>query len=342
MRAALCLSVLAVGAVHGLRTPPIGRSYTTITRVAVSPRVRPLLLNAPTGADGAANNSPDPVQVDAVASTAPESRRRSVGRPLLIAAALIALTPFYARHALSGAKGLWAAYEAAALARPIITKSATSGVAYFLGDAIAQIQSSRDKSTTSSGGSMPWWRRIERGRIGSATVAGAASHGPQLHYWTVLMEASGLPLAAKVALDQTVFSLYLNAAFCVSTELMQRRPLRAALSKARAAAWPCLSAGWKFWPFAHALTYSVVPLHLRVLWVDVLEVAWVAILSSTVARSKAKAMDECAVAEEVCELPSSACPDPLVCDLDDQLPEGEEPKGVVTPSLVTPSSPIAS
>ena len=32
--------------------------------------------------------------------------------------------------------------------------------------------------------------------------------------------------------------------------------------------------------------YSVVPLHLRVLWVDVLEVVWVAILSTAVASSK--------------------------------------------------------
>ena len=34
---------------------------------------------------------------------------------------------------------------------------------------------------------------------------------------------------------------------------------------------------------SHALTYSVVPLPLRVLWVDVLEIVWVAILSTAVA-----------------------------------------------------------
>ena len=71
----------------------------------------------------------------------------------------------------------------------------------------------------------------------------------------------------------------------------------ARMGMARAAARPCLVAGWKFWPFAHALTYSVVPLHLRVLWVDVLEVAWVAILSKTVARSKASASASAAAAE---------------------------------------------
>ena len=37
-----------------------------------------------------------------------------------------------------GALGAYHAYEAAAIARPLVTKAATSGVAYFLGDAIAQ------------------------------------------------------------------------------------------------------------------------------------------------------------------------------------------------------------
>ena len=32
----------------------------------------------------------------------------------------------------------------------------------------------------------------------------------------------------------------------------------------------------------HVITYSVVPVHLRVLWIDVVEVAWVAILSACV------------------------------------------------------------
>ena len=49
--------------------------------------------------------------------------------------------------------------------------------------------------------------------------------------------------------------------------------------------WPSLTASWRFWPAAHALTYSVIPLHLRVLWVDVLEVVWVAILAKCVSRA---------------------------------------------------------
>ena len=94
---------------------------------------------------------------------------RRVGKPLLL------LGVFSAIASLPSARGrfwgLYHAYEAAAIARPLITKSATSGVAYLLGDTIAQRRSAAGP--------------ISRGRLTRATIAGAVSHGPQLHYWTV-------------------------------------------------------------------------------------------------------------------------------------------------------------
>lgn len=174
--------------------------------------------------------------------------------------------PLLCQRALAAYHG----YERAAISLPLLTKSATSGVAYLLGDAIAQVASRTP---------------LDRGRVVRAMIAGAVSHGPQLHYWTLLLDRLPINLPTKIALDQTIFSLYLNGVFCVMTEAMQRRPLGLALRKARAAAWPCLSAGWRFWPAVHALTFTVIPFHLRVLWVDMLEVAWVSILSTNVARS---------------------------------------------------------
>jgi len=227
---------------------------------------------------------------------------RRVGKPLLL------LGVFSAIASLPSARGrfwgLYRAYEAAAITRPLITKSATSGVAYLLGDTIAQRRSA-------AGGP------LSRGRLTRATIAGAVSHGPQLHYWTVFLERSGLPLLGKIALDQTFFALYINAAFCVLTEALQRRPLRDTLAKVRAAARPCLVAGWRFWPLAHALTYSVVPLPLRVLWVDVLEIAWVAILSTAVASSQ----------------PQSPC-DFSSCDLPPEAEVGALRDSVDVPTVV--------
>jgi len=117
------------------------------------------------------------------------------------------------------------AYEAAAIARPLITKSATSGVAYLVGDIIAQVAVPRTNAEAGS-------RALNRGRVVRSTAAGLVSHGPQLHVWTVLLERYvnfggvvwSLPL--KIFLDQTFFASYLNAAYCFFIEAMQRRPLR--------------------------------------------------------------------------------------------------------------------
>ena len=39
----------------------------------------------------------------------------------------------------------------------------------------------------------------------------------------------------------------------------------------RASSWPSLRASWKFWPAVHLATYSIVPMHLRVLYIDVVD-----------------------------------------------------------------------
>uniref|UniRef100_A0A6N2KZA6 Uncharacterized protein n=1 Tax=Salix viminalis TaxID=40686 RepID=A0A6N2KZA6_SALVM len=44
--------------------------------------------------------------------------------------------------------------------------------------------------------------------------------------------------------------------------------------------WLLLTAGWKLWPFAHLITYGVIPLEQRLLWVDCVELIWVTILST--------------------------------------------------------------
>ncbi|ONK61358.1 uncharacterized protein A4U43_C08F29050 [Asparagus officinalis] len=39
-------------------------------------------------------------------------------------------------------------------------------------------------------------------------------------------------------------------------------------------------AGWKLWPFVHLVTYGVILIEQRLLWVDCDELIWVTILSS--------------------------------------------------------------
>lgn len=46
-----------------------------------------------------------------------------------------------------------------------------------------------------------------------------------------------------------------------------------------------MQAGWKLWPFAHLITYGLVPVEQRLLWVDCVELIWVTILSTWVSNS---------------------------------------------------------
>lgn len=75
----------------------------------------------------------------------------------------------FGRGVLRGLATAWSMYEAASLTHPLLTKSITSGLAYVLGDLAAQ----RLAPETAR-------KRLDRGRLTRATVAGAVSHGPQL------------------------------------------------------------------------------------------------------------------------------------------------------------------
>jgi protein Mpv17 len=52
---------------------------------------------------------------------------------------------------------------------------------------------------------------------------------------------------------------------------------------------PLIRDGFKLWFPAHMITYGVIPIENRLLWVDMVEILWVVILSSTAAASKKKA-----------------------------------------------------
>ncbi|XP_022764043.1 uncharacterized protein LOC111309274 isoform X2 [Durio zibethinus] len=64
-------------------------------------------------------------------------------------------------------------------------------------------------------------------------------------------------------------------------------------------------AGWKLWPFAHVITYGVIPVEQRLLWVDCVELIWVTILS-TYSNEKSEAR----ISEATVEADSSSSSNP--------------------------------
>ena len=77
----------------------------------------------------------------------------------------------------------------------------------------------------------------------------------------------------KVIADQTVWSIYLNAVYSFFIGSLALRDPREVWQDIKSTSWPALRTSWRFWPFVHSISFShAVPLDLKLLWVDVMEV----------------------------------------------------------------------
>lgn len=174
---------------------------------------------------------------------------------------------------------LLAEYGEAAAAQPLLTKACTSAFAYFVGDLMAQVFEGRRR--------IEW---LDLSRCARNAIAGFVLHGPALHYWILFLEgpfasfigSSGdwWAICAKIVLDQTIFSGVLNIAYALMLGLLSGKPLNEVFRRARETLAPAMFSSWRFWPFVHLVTYSpFMPIDFKVLWNDVMEILWVAILS---------------------------------------------------------------
>ena len=188
------------------------------------------------------------------------------------------------------------AYEQLVPTNPVFYKACTSGVAYGLGDFLSQLYQGKTVETADL------TRTLRSG------VAGFVAHGPLCHYWLQLMEqyldfggawwATGI----KVTADLTVWSIFLNTAYSSIIGVLAGKPLEEVWRDVQATSWPALRSAWRFWPFVHTISFShAVPMDLKLLWVDVMEVVWVTILSKVANEDKvatAQQQQQQAVPEE--------------------------------------------
>ena len=178
-------------------------------------------------------------------------------------------------------------YEALVPTNPVFYKACTSGVAYALGDFVSQVYQGRTLET------------VDLPRTARSGAAGFIAHGPLCHYWLLGMEtyldfdgawwATGI----KVTADLTVWSIFLNAAYSTIIGLLAFRSPVDVFKDVKATTWPALRSAWRFWPFVHTISFShAVPLDLKLLWVDVMEVVWVTILSKVANEDKNAKLEE--------------------------------------------------
>ncbi|XP_028751858.1 mpv17-like protein [Neltuma alba] len=167
----------------------------------------------------------------------------------------------------------WIAYEQALQQNPVLAKMAISGIVYSIGDWIAQCYEGR-----------PLFE-FDRTRLFRSGLAGFTLHGSLSHYYYQLCEAifpfhGWWVVPAKVAFDQTVWAAIWNSIYFVVLGLLRAESISNIYGELKSTFWPMLTAGWKLWPFAHLITYGVIPVEQRLLWVDCVELIWVTILST--------------------------------------------------------------
>jgi len=174
-------------------------------------------------------------------------------------------------------------YGESALASPIFVKAMTSCVAYFVGDILAQGFEGRVR--------FEW---LDLPRCTRNAAAGFFLHGPALHFWILFLEgpfssfigASAANdtepwvIASKIFIDQTAFALFLSVFYALFVGFLSSKPLDQVLLRTKETVPPSMVSSWRFWPLVHIITYSpFMPIEFKVLWNDVAEIAWVAILS---------------------------------------------------------------
>lgn len=193
-------------------------------------------------------------------------------------------TPIYL---LSALPGLWDGYQWLVGAFPVVTKAMLTGVTYVVGDMLAQVVQIRRTAAITVGRSraprhssslllMDPWRYLRSG------LAGLVLLGPFAHFYYegVAHFLDHWPVPLKILLDQTIYLASYNTVYYLVLGLLAGRHLRQVVSVYRIQFFKLIRAGWKIWPAIGIITYNFIPTEHRVLFVDAVEVAYCAVLST--------------------------------------------------------------
>lgn len=164
------------------------------------------------------------------------------------------------------------AYSSALNSRPLLTKACTSLVGFVLGDLIAQ--------HFSHPGAVDVLRAARLGAYGFLI------DGPIGSIWYDILEKYVYPteqtstkaVLAKTALDQVVYATIMTAVYFAIIKTMEGQPdlIWATLQSKFV---PTLAANYVIWPLAHLINFRFVPSDYRILYNNVICVAWLTYLS---------------------------------------------------------------
>lgn len=179
----------------------------------------------------------------------------------------------------------WHAYEEALKSNPILAKMMISGIVYSIGDWIGQCVEGKPVL------------EFSRVRLLRSGLVGFCLHGSLSHHYYHVCEylfpfQGWWVVPVKVLFDQTVWSAIWNSIYFITLGLLRFESPARIFKDLRDTFFPLLTAGWKLWPFAHLITYGLVPVEQRLLWVDCVEILWVTILSVFANEKSQQRLDE--------------------------------------------------
>lgn len=114
------------------------------------------------------------------------------------------------------------------------------------------------------------------------TCISVAIFGPAATTWfkflqnKVVLKNKNAEILARVACDQTIFASTNLFCFLSSMAIMEGTSPKDKLEKSY---WTALSSNWMVWPFVQMVNFKFVPLHHRVLLVNVVSLGWNCYLS---------------------------------------------------------------
>jgi len=186
-------------------------------------------------------------------------------------------------------------YSSALGAYPIITKSITAGVTFFLSDYTAQrIERPKDKVEEKKKKAVtPVWKHDWTRTLVSCAV-GLFYFGPAAHVWyewifSVLPGTSLVSTLQKAALGQVLFGPSFTCIFFASS-LMQSGQFTIGnwvqkIKNDLPGAW---LSGAAFWPLVDLISYSMIPIKFIPLFINGMSFVWTIYLSLIANRSSAE------------------------------------------------------
>ncbi|TVY19501.1 Protein sym-1 [Lachnellula arida] len=162
-------------------------------------------------------------------------------------------------------------YQRKLASSPLLTQSITTAVLFATGDTMAQ-QLVEKKGL----------KNHELARTGRMALYGGAIFGPAATTWfkflqnKIVLRNKNAEIVARVAADQTVFASTNLFVFLSSMALMEGTSPK---DKLDSTYWNALEKNWMVWPVIQAVNFKLVPLHHRVLVVNVVSLGWNCYLS---------------------------------------------------------------